>query len=178
MQCSPASSPRICITHERLSLKKGWWNRDCVQVPMTSSLIQTSVKNDFASLLNSVEASLQNWRSRERSFSSPHFSSSNSWARGRVTNIFYFETGYFLSKLIFCLDVISHIATFSLPVFFPNFQLFRKLLIFLGDLSFLTSNVVFFSRKYGKLTVVWSCDIWPCGKQCLSSAFKWNCCFE
>ena len=58
-------------------------------------------------------------------------------------NIFYFEIGYFKQAFIFRLMLYHTLLLSFNTSIFPNFQLFRKLLIFLGDLRAFSSNVVF-----------------------------------
>ena len=85
-------------------------------------------------------------------------------------NISYFETGCFKQAFIFCLMLYHTLLLFFNSSTFPNFQLFRKLLIFLGDLRDFSSNIVF-SAEVWKVSIYLKLYYLTLWKAMLTSAF-------
>lgn len=91
---------------------------DCVQVPMTSSLIQTSVKNDFASLLNSLSLPYRTEGVENVAFHHRTFPQAILWARGRVSRTSFILKQVISSKLLyFVWCYITHCYFPLIPVF-------------------------------------------------------------
>lgn len=151
---------------------------DCIQVPMTSSLIQTSVKNGFALLLNSLRLPYRTEGVENIAFHHHTFPQAILWARGRVSWTSLILKQVVSSKLLyFVWCYITHCYFSLIAVFSPTSN---------SSESYWSSWVIWeishqilsFQQKYGKLAFIWNCIIWPCGKQCLLLPFQMNCCFE
>lgn len=128
ISCFSDSSAQICVIHETLLLKKGRWGYGtafkCLwHTPQLKPLVRLTLLS-----FERIELSLKReLKKREHSFSSPHFSSSNSSSRRRKpTDLSYFEMSCFKKTFPFYL-MFYHTSPLSFSCsIFPKLSTLQK----------------------------------------------------
>lgn len=154
IQYSPDSSPQICIIHKRLLLKKRMVGIvDCSQVPVHTPWPKALIRLTLLQFWTCRAFLEERTKEAENIVFHHHtFPPEILQAKGIVP-----QTSHILKRVVssslfhFIWCCITHHRFPLVAVISPNFQLFRKLLISLGDMRDFSSNAVFFLLKGWKV---------------------------